>query len=74
MEDKKILFSMDLNAMMAVEKIAKDMQRPQEDVLVDFMESNTAKMLYDDSNKLWWDGPDATAEEYESELAASKKC
>lgn len=74
MEDKKILFSMDLNAMMAVEKIAKDMQRPQEDVLVDFMESNTAKMLYDDSNKLWWDGPDAIAEEYESELAASKKC
>ena len=48
MEDKKILFSMNLNAMMAVEKIAKDMQRPQEDVLVDFMESNTAKMLYDD--------------------------
>jgi len=65
---------MDLNAMMAVEKIAKDMQRPQEEVLVDFMESNTAKMLYDDSNKLWWDGPDATAEEYENELAASKKC
>ena len=67
MEDKKILFSMDLNAMMAVEKIAKDKQRPQEDVLVDFMESNTAKMLYDDSNKLWWDGPDATAEEFKQE-------
>jgi hypothetical protein len=34
---------------------------------VDFMGSNTAKMLYDDSNKLWWDGPDATAEEFERE-------
>lgn len=63
----KTLFAMDLTALMAVEKIAKDLQRPQEDVLVDFMESNTAKMLYDDSNKLWWDGPDAIAEEFERE-------
>ena len=64
MVNEKTLFAMDLTALMAVEKIAKDSQRPQEDVLVDFMESNTAKMLYDDSNKLWWDGPDATAEEF----------
>ena len=67
MDKTKTLFAMDLTALMAVEKIAKDSQRPQEDVLVDFMESNTAKMLYDDSNKLWWDGPDATAEEFERE-------
>lgn len=63
----KTQFAMDLTAMMAVEKIAEDLQRPQEDVLVDFMKSNTAKMLYDDSNKLWWDGPDAIAEEFERE-------
>ena len=67
MVSDKTLFAMDLTALMAVEKIAKDSQRPQEDVLVDFMGSNTAKMLYDDSNKLWWDGPDATAEEFERE-------
>lgn len=67
MVSDKALFAMDLTALMAVEKIAKDSQRPQEDVLVDFMGSNTAKMLYDDSNKLWWDGPDATAEEFERE-------
>lgn len=67
MVSDKTLFAMDLTALMAVEKIAKDSQRPQEDVLVDFMESNTAKILYDDSNKLWWDGPDATAEEFERE-------
>ena len=65
MVSDKTLFAMDLTALMAVEKIAKDSQRPEEDVLVEFMESNTAKMLYDDSNKLWWDGPDATAEEFE---------
>ena len=67
MVSDKILFAMDLTALMAVEKIAKDFQRPEEDVLVEFMESNTAKMLYDDSNKLWWDGPDAAAEEFERE-------
>lgn len=67
MVSDKILFAMDLTALMAVEKIAKNSQRPEEDVLVEFMESNTAKMLYDDSNKLWWDGPDATAEEFERE-------
>ncbi len=67
MVSDKTLFAMDLTALMAVEKIAKDSQRSEEDVLVEFMESNTAKMLYDDSNKLWWDGPDAAAEEFERE-------
>jgi len=65
----KTLFAMDLTALMAVEKLAQSSQKSQEDILVDFMESNTAKMLYDDSNKLWWDGPDATAEEFEREKA-----
>lgn len=65
----KTLFAMDLTALMAIEKLAQSSQKSQEDILVDFMQSNTAKMLYDDSNKLWWDGPDATAEEFERESA-----
>ena len=60
----KILFAMDLTAMMAVEQLSAEINQSQEKVLLDFMESNTAKMLYDDSTKLWWDGPSATAEEY----------
>ena len=60
----KTLFAMDLNAMMAVEQISVEINQSQEKVLLDFMESNTAKMLYDDSTKLWWDGPSAIAEEY----------
>ena len=60
----KTLFAMDLTAMMAVEQLSAETNQPQEKVLLDFMESNTAKMLYDDSTKLWWDGPSATAEEY----------
>ena len=60
----KTLFAMDLTAMMAVEQLSAETNQAQEKVLLDFMESNTAKMLYDDSTKLWWDGPSATAEEY----------
>lgn len=63
-KNDKTLFAMDLNAMMAVEQISAEINQSQEKVLLDFMESNTAKMLYDDSTKLWWDGPSAIAEEY----------
>ena len=67
MSNDKTLFAMDLTAMMAVEQISEETKQPQEKVLLDFMKSNTAKMLYDDSTKLWWDGPSATAEEYLSQ-------
>lgn len=60
----KTLFAMDLTAMLAVEQLSTETNQSQEKVLLDFMESNTAKMLYDDSTKLWWDGPSATANEY----------
>ncbi|MBR4825623.1 MAG: hypothetical protein IKZ86_12575 [Spirochaetaceae bacterium] len=60
----KTLFAMDLTVMMAVEQLSEETNQAQEKVLLDFMESNTAKMLYDDSTKLWWDGPSATADEY----------
>ena len=61
---------MDLTALMAVEQLSKETNQPIEKVLLDFMESNAAKMLYDDSTKPWWDGPSATAEEFN--LAKSK--
>lgn len=64
MSNEKTVFSMDLTALMTVEQLAKETNQSIEKVLLDFMESNTAKMLYDDSTKLWWDGPSAIAEEY----------
>ena len=63
----KILFAMDLTAKMAVEQLAQETKLPQEEVLLEFMKSNAAKMLYDDSTKLWWDGPSAVAEEFKSQ-------
>ncbi len=70
MENKpsdKTLLAMDLTAMMAVEQLSKETKQPQEKVLLDFMESNTAKMLYDDSTKLWWDGPSVAAEDFKNQ-------
>ena len=51
MSNDKTLFAMDLTAKMAVEQIAQETNQSQEKVLLDFMKSNTAKMLYDDATK-----------------------
>ena len=67
MPNEKTLLAMDLTAMMAVEQLADETKQSEEKVLLDFMESNAAKMLYDDSTKLWWDGPAVAAEEFKSE-------
>lgn len=67
MSNEKTLFAMDLAAMMAVEELSREMNQPQEKVLLDFMESKTAEMLYNDSAKLWWDGPSAIAEEFKNQ-------
>ena len=61
MVSDKVLFSMDLVALMAIEEIAEREHKSKEDILISFMESNTAKILY----------AAATAEEYEKEHARS---
>ena len=61
---------MNLVTMMIVEDIAEETGRPVEEVLLDFMQSEMAEKLYDDSLKLWWDGPDAFRERYKKEFAA----
>lgn len=60
--------AMDLVAKMAVEQIAKEQNKDVEEVLISFMESKTGQMVYDNSTKLWWDGPVAVAEEYKAEM------
>ena len=68
-KEKKI-YAMNLVTMMIVEDIAEETGRPVEEVLLDFMQSEMAEKLYDDSLKLWWDGPDALRESYEKEFDA----
>ncbi len=66
--DNKTIIAMDLVTKMAVEQLAKEQNKNVEEVLISFMESNTGKMVYDDSTKLWWDGPAAVVQEYKNEL------
>ena len=54
---------------MVVEEIAEAENRDPSAVLPEFLNSNTADMLYDRSTKLWWDGPSSVAEQYLTEIA-----
>ncbi len=69
MSSDKILFAMDMAALMSVEQIAADSNNSTDNALVSFMESQTGQMLYDDSTKLWWDGPSAIVDEYNKEIS-----
>lgn len=64
MTKEKTLFAMDMLTMLTVEELSKQFDKTFEEMLLEFMKSNTAKMLYDDSTKLWWDGPSSIAEDF----------
>ena len=53
----------------AFEELAEEEKKSTDEVLLSFMGSNTGKMLYNDSTKLWWDGPTVVAEEYKKEMS-----
>ena len=73
MNNEQKVFAMNIVAELLVEDIAEETGRPAEEVLLDFMQSKTAVSLYNDSLKLWWDGPSVVEEWYKEELAA-KHC
>lgn len=64
---ERIDFTIDLLISMAVEELAEDLNKPAVDILPDFIESKTGKLLYDESSKLWWNGPSYIAELYKTE-------
>ena len=68
---EKTLFAMDLTILMAVEDLAQETGQSTEDLLLSLMASETGRCVYDDSLKLWWDGPDAVVERYKRELGKS---
>lgn len=73
MVSDKVLFSMDLSVLLAVEELAKDSDALEEDILISFMQSRVAEMIYDDSTKLWWASPLQIAEDYKDEMNGNKK-
>ncbi len=67
-EKDRIDYTIDLLITMAVEEIAEETGRDSKDVLIDFILSKTGKALYDESTKLWCNGPSYLAEMYMEEM------
>lgn len=57
--------AIDLTATMAIDQISRECGEPPTTVLVDFLSSKTGVQLFDDSLKLWWDGPSAAVRAYD---------
>lgn len=69
--DARLEYTIDLLITMVVEEISKDMGTDYKDVLTDFLLSKTGKALYDESTKLWCNGPSYIADVYKEEVEAS---
>ena len=67
--DERIHMSVDLLIALVVQEIAEDDGRDPSDVLPEFISSQTAKLLYDEDSKAWWDGPSAVADAYRTEVS-----
>lgn len=64
---EKVEFTIDLLISMVVEELSEDLGKPTGDILTDFVESKTGKLLYNEDSKLWWNGPSYIAELYKTE-------
>ena len=64
-------FTIDMLITMLVEVLADDLGKDRKEVLADFCVSKTGKALYDESTKLWWNGPSYIADIYKEELAST---
>lgn len=66
---ERMNYTIDLLIAMAVEEIAEDTGRDSKEVLADFILSKTGNALYDESTKLWCNGPSYIAEMYMEEIS-----
>lgn len=69
---ERIDYTIDMLITMAVEEIAEETGMDSKKVLADFCCSRIGKALYDESTKLWCNGPSYIAELYIDELAHRK--
>ena len=70
--NEKIKVAMDLATVLSVEEIAKQTYASPSQILLSLMKSRTGKMIYDDSTKLWTEGPSSIAEEFLNEQKENK--
>ncbi|MDD6481574.1 MAG: hypothetical protein PUF65_04800 [Lachnospiraceae bacterium] len=64
-EQKK--YAIDAMVTLAVDEIALETGEDTMSILPKFIASKTAEILYDESSKLWWNGPAYIAEMYLAE-------
>ena len=64
-EQKK--YAIDAMVTLAVDEIALETGEDTMSILPKFIASKTAEILYDESTKLWWNGPAYIAEMYLAE-------
>lgn len=65
-EQKK--FAVDAMVTLVVEELVHDLKLDPSTVLKDFVASKTGALLYDESSKLWWDGPSYIVAMYKNEI------
>lgn len=70
-EQKK--FAIDAIVALTVDEISLETGEDPMVILPKFIESKTAQALYDESSKLWWNGPAYIAEMYLEESNNQKK-
>jgi hypothetical protein len=70
-EQKK--FAVDATVTLVVEELAKDLKIDQTTALKNFVASNTGALLYDETSKLWCNGPSYIAAIYEEEIGKTVK-
>lgn len=71
-EQKK--FAIDAIITLVVEELAKESDRAPDVILKEFISSKTGALLYDESSKLWWNGPAYIADMYRKEKKAANAC
>lgn len=60
--------AIDLLVTMVVDELAEDMHLNPTELLPKFVVSQTGKLLYDETSKLWWSGPSDIAELFKAEI------
>ena len=62
-----------LLTVLVVKELAEKSKQDTSDVLADFLDSRTAKILFNEETKLWWDGPSSIVQMYKEELLEKDK-
>lgn len=60
--------AMNCNAAMVIDELAMRENISPEEAASRFLSSETARRLFDDSLKLWWDGPSTIVDDYLEEI------